>query len=469
MAEDPVALPTEEELRQLPRWALVAYAARSARRVQPLFTPGPPGGDADALEKAIEAAESAARTGRVEGLFDATLERVTVLSRVSGTDNPAARAAARAAASALEAAVKANAYDADAVAVAARRASEAVAAASNAEATTGAAAAMTAAGVFAAASARADLERFVAMAQRDGWTDLTPVHVDWPLWSGSEPDWWPKAAVEARRIDTVSGATAVDRTKLPSPEELKSLPRWALVAYAARCARRAEPIFSNRKHDGTRDDQLDRVIGIAEASASAGKSTDEQARYSESISLLGHTHSSLRVSELGENWKLAAKQTQGEEAAVWSASFAYHAAIGFEKNVGFFQAVGSAASNSVKAAEHLLGAGLAIWAARLDFDHLRTTAREEKWTDDTPVHVSRIGPLWWGNEPDWWPKTERERRRIKLDIAVPAGMPEEEAQALISRVILALSRRHQELGGSGLVLDTLHVESPSAVPAGGGQ
>jgi hypothetical protein len=32
-----ITIPSEEEIKQLPRWAIVAYAARCARRVEPLF------------------------------------------------------------------------------------------------------------------------------------------------------------------------------------------------------------------------------------------------------------------------------------------------------------------------------------------------------------------------------------------------------------------------------------------------
>ena len=33
-----IEIPTEKEIKQLPRWAQVAFAARCARRVQPLFS-----------------------------------------------------------------------------------------------------------------------------------------------------------------------------------------------------------------------------------------------------------------------------------------------------------------------------------------------------------------------------------------------------------------------------------------------
>jgi hypothetical protein len=60
---DDVKLPTEKEVRQLPRWARVAFAARCARRVEPLLKlhwPEAPQQDVQAVGMAIRAAEIAA-------------------------------------------------------------------------------------------------------------------------------------------------------------------------------------------------------------------------------------------------------------------------------------------------------------------------------------------------------------------------------------------------------------------------
>lgn len=60
-----VKLPTAAEIAGLPRWSRVALAARSARRVLPLYRHGWPNAPAAyslAVEQAVEAAERAART-----------------------------------------------------------------------------------------------------------------------------------------------------------------------------------------------------------------------------------------------------------------------------------------------------------------------------------------------------------------------------------------------------------------------
>ena len=63
MANKEQRVPSEEEIGQLPRWAQVAFAARCARRVQPLFKaawPDAPAESCQALEDAITQAEHAA-------------------------------------------------------------------------------------------------------------------------------------------------------------------------------------------------------------------------------------------------------------------------------------------------------------------------------------------------------------------------------------------------------------------------
>ncbi|MFN0146596.1 MAG: hypothetical protein ACKVT1_08805, partial [Dehalococcoidia bacterium] len=85
--------PSREELVKLPRWARVAFAARCARRVQPLFLkhwPSAPKEHVEALDKAITLAETAARSGRA-AVFDQKL------TTAAASANAAADAAADAA------------------------------------------------------------------------------------------------------------------------------------------------------------------------------------------------------------------------------------------------------------------------------------------------------------------------------------------------------------------------------------
>jgi hypothetical protein len=56
-------------------------------------------------------------------------------------------------------------------------------------------------------------------------------------------------------------------------EALDELPRWARVAFAARCARRVVPLFTQAwaNADGTHCRAIEGAIGLAEESAAAGR------------------------------------------------------------------------------------------------------------------------------------------------------------------------------------------------------
>src|SRR5690242_13983052 len=97
---------TPEELRKLPRRAIVAFAARAARRVRPLYRP--PSGHPDtqrhraAVDAAIQIAEKYARG---EEIADAD---AAYTADVAAAADDAARAARAAAADAAAAAADAD-------------------------------------------------------------------------------------------------------------------------------------------------------------------------------------------------------------------------------------------------------------------------------------------------------------------------------------------------------------------------
>lgn len=220
-------LPTKEEIKQLPRWARVAFAVRCAERVRPLFThawPDAPREQIDAVDRAISIAKARALNGGVGGGtatraagsaaglaagLAATPDVVDV-----GTAAYTAAYAAAAATSAVDAAT--NAADAAAGRVAA------VAHATMAADAAGRAYAACAAARRAGGNAmRGDLESLRAMAEREGWTDKTPVDADalGPLWPDGEPVGWPEIgeavqAAELARMDRQLRYQQIENAKL---------------------------------------------------------------------------------------------------------------------------------------------------------------------------------------------------------------------------------------------------------------
>jgi hypothetical protein len=177
------SIPTEEDLRRLPRWAQVAFGARCARRVLPLFSddwPYAPGQYAQAVERAVELAEQAAG--------DPAVVAAAAAPETAGDNTiAAAMIAAHDARDAADHAARGGHKTADLAARAAAAATDV----SAADLAARAAAGIAAAGV--AAAIRGDFDQLAAAATAAGWDDSTPVPptVFGPLWPHGPPVGWP--------------------------------------------------------------------------------------------------------------------------------------------------------------------------------------------------------------------------------------------------------------------------------------
>lgn len=129
---------------------------------------------------------------------------------------------------------------------------------------------------------------------------------------------------------------------IPTEQEVGALPGWARVAFAARCARRARPARGF----------LPKAAG---GDSRAGEST---------ITLADQT---------------AARTTGGTAPA--EAAEAVRAAV-------------RAADLLLKTATTDTPLTAQLRCIRRDFARLKRLAREQKWTDDTPVPPEVFGPLW---------------------------------------------------------------------------
>jgi hypothetical protein len=177
-----------ERLAQLPHHAVVAFAARCARRVQPL-THVLPQQDRDAIDRALASAEAFAKGAADAG---ANAARADARAADAGAD-AVARSAARSAARAWTAAARAAAR-ADAAADAADAADWAATAAAAADW-----AANAAARGAARAAASSDLDRLIAL--NPGEPDAQGAPIDpseagplGPLWPQGVPEWYTEAA-----------------------------------------------------------------------------------------------------------------------------------------------------------------------------------------------------------------------------------------------------------------------------------
>ncbi len=230
-----------------------------------------------------------------------------------------------------------------------------------------------------------------------------------------------------------------DTNGLPTEEEIATLPRRAIVAFAARCARRVQPLFK-AKWPGAREEgycaAVDRAITLSEqiaATADANAGTDTY---------------------------LAANPAQ-HAAANAAGAHAAHAAHAAEAAVD--AAVGDHAANAHAAANAANDAGgVGAHAIRCDFELLRHAAAHLDWTDDTPVPPEFYGPLWPMGIPDGWPRPSEDElpeqpQVLKLEIATPVGMSKQESEAFDAKLVelfAAMTVADVRMGGNGLrILD----------------
>jgi hypothetical protein len=443
--QDRTKPPTQADLMALSRWARVAFAARCARRVQPLYAkawPDAPDRHREALEKAIALAESAARSGRAAE--DARLA--------------ASNAYAATMAAAVPNVIRAGVIRADAsnAANAAGFAASTAGSAANADAAN---AAYSAAAIAAAADAHivremwSDFDRLAAEAAKESWTDDSPVDPDFcgPLWPDVVPEWWP------------GRQTADDRSKPPAETDLKALPRWARVAFAARCARRVQPLFMKAwpNAPAKHREALDNVIGLTESSARTG-------RVAEGLTT-DATDGTNAIAAVN------AAVTAADRDAATASSFASRAAT----SAGFASIFAYTTDDASRAAANAAIAGAdadasvaslrAMWA---DVDLLLAMAASSHWTDETRVDPDLCGSLWPFGRPDGWPvepARDDDAAGIKLVLDFPDTMSDAQIAEEVKRRVNRLDDLHRALGGKGLrLIRPIEMTEPAGVRQGVG-
>jgi hypothetical protein len=194
---------------------------------------------------------------------------------------------------------------------------------------------------------------------------------------------------------------AMTRTLL---QEMQSLPHWARVAFAARCALTVEPLFRRAWPNATaeRQESVRAAIQLAEQSAATGRAADGlKAAMVESCATAGAAQL-LMYPQFPRNEPLPTDVTACEIAccaakvAEWAATAAYE---GASKSV---DANLEAYAFTRRAAE-MAGAAELLDRLRHDLAALRRVATRGRWTDETPVPPSVFDLL--AEEPPaspWW-------------------------------------------------------------------
>lgn len=185
---------------------------------------------------------------------------------------------------------------------------------------------------------------------------------------------------------------------LPTSEEIAQLPRWASVAFAARCALRVMPRFQIHAHyDGIRD----HVVAVREACFFAARcatfgqfSVNSATNFGEEVMLA--TAAAYETSTFSDPPGLhAASAAESAEAAVEAASDAWHFIDSKNNPTETASAYAwQAADESDEVAD----------AIRRDFDTVLQLSIELNWDDRTGVPQAVFGAMWPTSEPEWYRK-----------------------------------------------------------------
>ena len=167
--------------------------------------------------------------------------------------------------------------------------------------------------------------------------------------------------------------------------EIQALPRWARIAFAARCARRVQPLFAALWLGATEEHiaAIDHAISRAEQSAMCAVSTADAY-----VAAAG---------DAAQAYAAAAVQT-----AVLVARAATRVAYATAAYTTAADAAYAAYADAAEAAEAFDAA--AATAIRCDYDLLCALSQRDAWDDNFPVPPELFGPLWPDGPPADWPE-----------------------------------------------------------------
>ncbi len=161
---------------------------------------------------------------------------------------------------------------------------------------------------------------------------------------------------------------------VPTKEEIRQLAHWGRVAFAARCARRAQPFFAKHWPDALREhlEAVEYAIQVAENAAASPFHVK-----------IAHAHTVANAAA-----DAAVASSDADAAA--SANVAAYAAAAAADAATYTYVSSREVTNAAAAAAR---AGVPVANIRGDFDLLLERSKHEKWDDKTPVPPSVFPPL----------------------------------------------------------------------------
>lgn len=262
-------------------------------------------------------------------------------------------------------------------------------------------------------------------------------------------------------LDRLSGFCHVDSAyknppTLPTEEEIAKLPRWARVAFAARCARRVlhlyytyRPRTEKLAHRSLRYKIQDPEWSVRQAelsAASAQSTTDSKTGYLEAAGIAYSPHDvGDQIAHNATQAAAYAAADAGDDSRSERAKFAMNCSVVASKPLADVTGV-----------------------VRRDFDHLIRIATAKQWDNSTPVPPEVFGPLWPDGPPKGWPVDPEapQRTDIALEVVSREGLDERIVEDESVSLFNALNCYHIARGGQPLSLEEFRPLIAALVPAG---
>lgn len=192
----------------------------------------------------------------------------------------------------------------------------------------------------------------------------------------------------------------------PSEDEIAELPRWARVAFAARCARRVLPMFELKIWPTAKYGQIVPLeFGVRFAESGVIEEVPPQALMQTLVTLSDAT---LNTALKSHSPALDSHQAIGCVGLAVQLRSEIAVRDTHEQIRICFDAVSAAvhSSSSFEITPYI----------RRDFDHIEKYADWHRWTDDTPVSPDFFGPLWPEGPPKGWPADPDVLQRADLPL-----------------------------------------------------
>lgn len=241
-----------------------------------------------------------------------------------------------------------------------------------------------------------------------------------------------------------------NRESTPTREDLLLIPRWARVAFAARCAERVYPVFTEwmkkrwPKELTSQQTEARNAIDIAVASARSGRAVKGRVVSSPLAGSMQMLSSEMMDERATLAYNLATLAGSTVFLTPTQDDAKHVAAIGYRTLF-----VGSGDDRELLRAS--------MWS---DYDRLLELATEESWTDECAVDPDWLGPLWPQGKPKDWPGTHSPSAQLpamQFEFIIPAGLDataRAEFRSRVAQFYASLSAAHVMMGGTGLrILD----------------